>query len=236
MKSVVIFAVLFVFSTFNIRFAAAEDSSDSKIKALQESVAIGQDTLSAPLLLSQPQNLLSPVRGSLLNQSSSAGFEGDLAYQKLAGDSYRLRYRDLKQAAAFFFLFEKPLDLKDRWVRVHYSGLHIPSHVKLELDHDEMRDDSEFDLYLNQQPQEGSVDFKLPDKEPFGDIHSLRLVMDPELLEDPYGDFLILGLELLPAGEGPLDQVAASDPSRFDAPWSPFDADNLTAVNPDFAF
>ena len=231
------FAPAFALLLLTFSFELAVASTDPKEEQLAAARELDQNTLAAPLLLSQaaePWDL--PQGTSLLSQPYKIGYEGGLDYQKIADQAYRLRYQDLKKQASFFFLFDKSLDLRDRWVRLRYSGLNAPRRLSLEIDPDELRTDGRLDLYLSASPSIESVYFKLPDKVPYGELDSLHFLILPEDLQSEDGDFLILGLELLPQGGGPLDQAPPSDLSRFDGYSNPFEAENKTPVNSQYSF
>ncbi len=205
---------------------------------LKSTAEADQSTLVSPLLLSQPsEHFQVPDGTSLLKNPFEVGYEGDLQYEKLSDETFRLRYFDLTRDASFFFVFDKPLNLKDRWVRLRYTGLKLPSHLALELDFEERRSDTHYDLYLDQAPGLGSVYFKLPAKASFEQVDSLRLIMEPDHLASMDADFMILGLEIVPEGEGPLDNLGPSDYRHFEElSANSFDAENQVPLNMAYSY
>lgn len=221
---------------------AAAPPANSKVADLEEiyknSSAVGNDTVAAPLLLGDPALGALRVTSknlSLLDVPHTVGHKGNLVFERDGKAGVRIQYRDLKEEAAFFWLFERPMDLKNRWVRMSYSGLQVPSHVALEFDHDEKRSDSRFDLYLDNSLAPQSVLFKLPEAKPFAQIETLRLIVSPENLKNRNADFAILDLEILPAGTNPLGKPA-SDLTRFDWYAEPLKAENRASFNTEYAY
>lgn len=215
----------------------ATPSANSKIADLEEiyedSSVVEHNTLAAPLLLGDPA--LGGLRVTSKNLSffdvpHTVGYKGNLLFEQSEDKGVRLQYRDLKEEAAFFWLFERSMDLKNRWVRMSYSGLLVPSRVALEFDHAESRADSNFNLYLDDSLTPQTVYFKLPDAAPFAEIETLRLVVSPEDLKGRSADFAVLDLELLPAGANPLGK-APSDLNRFDWYAEPLRAENQATFN-----
>lgn len=235
-----LFLLLFLVS-FAMPLQADEFSSDEKLRELKDygdETTVDQSTLAAPLLLSQAS--LGKVTAfsrhlSLFDIPHTVGVKGEILYEQRDELGVRLEFRDLKEEAAFFWLFERPMDLRNRWVRVHYSGLRVPSCLKLEFDHDELRSDSQFDLYLENTLIGDTVYFKLPDKTAFAKIETLRLVLDPDSLEHNSADFVIHAIELVPAGEDPLGGFE-SDLSRFDWYAEPLKPENRASFNTNYTF
>lgn len=234
----IFFASIFLISNLK----AATPSANSKIADLEESYedssVVEHNTLAAPLLLGDPA--LGGLRVTSKNLSffdvpHTSGYKGNLQFERKEDGSVRLQYRDLKEEAAFFWLFERPMDLKNRWVRMSYSGLLVPSRVALEFDHDEKRLDSRFNLYLDDSLTPQSVFFKLPDAAPFAEIETLRLVVSPKDLKGRSADFAILDLELLPTDANPLGKVP-SDLNRFDWYAEPLRAENRSSFNTERAY
>lgn len=237
-----VFPILFAGFFFISNLKAATPSASSKIADLEEkyedSSVVEHNTLAAPLLLGDP--VLGGLRVlsknlSLLDVPHTVGYKGNLLFEENRDKSVRLQYQNLTEEAAFFWLFERPMDLKNRWVRMDYSGLLVPSRVALEFDHDELRADSGFDLFLDGSPATQSVFFKLPDAEPFAEIETLRLVISPDDLKNKSADFAILDLEILPTGADPLGE-APSDLNRFDWYAEPLKADNQSSFNTEYAY
>ena len=166
---------------------------------LEDEYKISTNTLASPLFLSEGGPELVSSKGISLSENPFLfGYEGDLEYEQMVNGVYRLRYHDLKKEAAFFFLLDEPMDLRNRWFRLRYSGVNLPSRMGLEFDHDELRLDAKFDVYLTKTTAIEGVYFKLPDKGTFSTVDSVRLVVRPEDDIEPDADFLILGMELLP--------------------------------------
>jgi len=246
--SVLLFTV-FLFLTPFFSAVHAEESVESRLAELQaerrEAQTLRYNTLSAPLVstpavsvprAADPTGIDIP---SLLDIDYTVGYEGALSYRQLSEDErgiVRIRYSQLKEPAAFFFTFAETLDARNRWFRLRTTGLRLPERLALEFDHDEMRNDSRFYVYPENSAAPSSLFFKLPDKFPYSQIDSLRFIVDPETAGDLDGDFLILGLELLPPGADPLAKLPPSDLTRFEWYTDPFEADNEAPLNTQYRF
>lgn len=230
--------VLFILLTgFLLASFRGEATVSEKEKIFGEGRELSTQTLANPLLLSQTPRDPTEIPGtSLLAHPFKFGYQGDLSYRQIEDQVFRLRYEDLEEDSAFFFLFDEPLNLRNRWVRLRYFGEKIPSRLELQVESDLPRSDGRYDLYLAGSDHLESVYFKLPDKTPFGELDSIRLVIHPEEQRDPDADFMILGLELLPAGEGPLGNVSLTDRHRFENYAEPFEAQNQVSINTQSAF
>ena len=205
--------------------------ADDDPKSLEE------NTIASPLMFSDIPSI--PLVGNhveLLSLPHQMGYQGDILYQKLDGDAFRIKFQDLKQKSAFFWVFDSPIDARDRWFRLRYSGIYAPSQMVLSFDHDEDRNDSNFNVFLDPSKDAKAVYFKLPEREGFSKVESLRFILDPEILKEDSGDFMVLGLELLPESDNPLAGLPATDPHRFDHPLSLMAADNQASVNGGYAF
>lgn len=210
----------------------AHSRADKLEDLYDESKEADRNTLAAPLLFSKSPAALPKLRGtSLLKEDYLLGYEGTIDYQMISGVGIRLNYGTLKEKTSFFLVFDKSMDLRNRWVRLVYTGLGAPPRLALEFDHDELRNDSKYYVYLDDSSRPESVLFKLPAKAAYSEIGSLRFVMEPEFAKDANADFLILDLEILPEESDPFGNFPESDLSRFDLFSEPFDADNELPVN-----
>ncbi|MBI3307527.1 MAG: hypothetical protein HYZ84_06965 [Candidatus Omnitrophica bacterium] len=198
---------------------AEDNSAEAKLEALravhQESQQVGENTLAAPLisaaasasitttgLAPTPVEIRSEVE-SLLRDSTQIGVRGNLVYDQAEGQGVRVHVAREAKESSLFFSFDGSKDLRDRWVRVRYSGLAVPEFLTVRFDADELRRDSDFRIYLENSVQSREVFFKLPGKTSFADIHSLSFVFDPgeKLLG---ADFTIEGLDVLAASQEPV--------------------------------
>ena len=241
---------VFLFLALILPAAHAEESAESRIAELQaeqrEAQTLRYHTLSAPLVSGGltttavvPEEPVYAGGPSLLNGNYTVGYEGGISYRQLSEntkDIFRIRYSQLKEPAAFFFVFGEKLDARNRWFRLRYTGLRLPERLALEFDHDELRSDSRFYVYPENSAGPASLLFKLPDKFPYSEIDSLRFVVDPETAGDLDGDFLILGLELLPLETDPLAKLPETNLMRFDWYADPFEADNEAPLNAQYRF
>lgn len=211
--------------------------TSSPLNAETASRETDEHTLANPLLFSDLPAL--PQLGTtarLLELPAQIGYQGDILYQKLESGGFRIRYDDLKQKSSFFWLLDSPLDARDRWFRLRYTGTYTPLKMILSFDHDETRNDSHFMLFL--EPSRGNEDvyFKIPDRIGFKEVESLRFTLDPSSMGESSGDFTILGLDLIPADENPLQSAESGISHTFDHPLSILEADNRVSVNGGYAF
>lgn len=209
----------------------SEMKEDELQNQYYESEELNQNTLATPLRFAEKPEFINPLSGtSLLSGNVLEGSEGHLAYQAIDGLGYRLRFNELLGRASFFLVFDKPMDIRNRWFRLRYTGIGVPERLALVFDHDEKRNE-QFFVYLESSTNEEIVYFKLPDTIPYTDIHSVRLIADPELSEAELADFLILGIDILSETENPMAGLPETDLSRFDWFSNPLKADNEVALN-----
>ncbi|MBI3316409.1 MAG: hypothetical protein HYZ85_00190 [Candidatus Omnitrophica bacterium] len=196
-----------------------------------ETETFGKNTLAPPLRLAEKPAFVDPLNGiSLLKKPLLEGFQGAMTYQALEGSGYRLRFDELSGHASFFLVFEKSLDLRNRWFHLRYAGTGV-NQLAIVFDHDEGRRDRPFFVYLESSVEPENVYFKLPSKFPYSEIHSLRLIANPDFTENHLADFMILGLDLLPEDSDPLASLPETDLGRFDWYSEPLQADNEVSVN-----
>ncbi|MDP3920895.1 MAG: hypothetical protein Q8R76_08840 [Candidatus Omnitrophota bacterium] len=215
-----------------IPFAVLAESGISELDhTFQEEQLLASNTIAAPLVtagrMAEPAIAIEGM--SLLAKPLTTGHQGALDYQGIAEHGVRIQFRQIKEPVAFFWVFDEPVDLSDRWVRVYYAGPIVPNRLQLKLDHAEVRLDGAFDIYLENSTWTQTVFFKLPRKKTFEAIDSLRLVANPGLLKNSSADFWILEVEVLPEGNDPLGGV--SDLSRFEWYDRPFRPDNHIGIN-----
>lgn len=204
--------------TFGNGLALAEPSTD-------------ENTLAPPLLMGQPHAGNFPENSfSLFESPFQIGTKGSLVYQKLSGARFRIQSEGLKNEAAIFWLFEKPMDLRDRTVALHTVGK-VPSRIKMFLNYDKGSKDSGFDLFPEDSEKANAVYFKMPDRQDFGEIRSIRFSIDPEITEAAHFDFIILGLNFVPEGEDPIKNLPATDAARFDFYGTPFEPSNRLSTS-----
>ena len=200
--SLIFFQVVFSLST-SAPARAASPSADSKTSELEDEVHLQKNTLAPPLMgAGLSEGLAFGQALSLLDASFEPGHWGELAFQSEGERSFRLQSRDLKNPAGFFWLFEKPMDLRNRWVEVVYSGMAVPSQVTLNFDSRMPRTDGRFVLPLANSFEPKSGYFKLPDRLPFSKIRKLSFVFDPRYGKDV--EMMLLDLKVLPEGADPL--------------------------------
>jgi len=238
MKKLIAFPILtlIVSLAWNHPMSLAAPSSESKLEQLQKEYeelrSVRDDTLMAPLFTSPVAQDRLMIQGvSLLHEIHQVGTMGELFYQTVGEESYRLKYDNLNDPAAFFWLFKGEMDFRDQWFRLTYSGLSVPKRLSVQFDGDEGRNDSQYFIYLEDSLRPQMVYFKLPHKKPFGQIQMIGLGINPDDVRDPYADFLILGLEMIPQGDDPLSKLSESNFARFDFYGEPFEAENQVAVN-----
>ena len=241
MKTVTFLPISMAVAVFTFTFpspaahAGEKPSAESKLAELgekySEASSVEHHTLAAPLMTAPLATDLSLTEGlALLGRASTLGHKGDLAFEQTLEKAVKLQAFTLKDEASLFWLFDQSMDLRSRWFRLRYAGLNPPHRIGVQFDHDELRADSTFDVYLEDSPA-GSVFFKLPDGDPFSMIENIHLIFEPADLDGGNFDFVILGLDLLPEEEDPLANLPATDLERFDWYRRPLKAENLVEVN-----
>ena len=235
MKKWTSFAILslvfaFVFLAFSPCLMSESASSDKLSELGTGDSPVEHNTLAAPLFLADFNTVGFAGTHSLLREQFTPGTKGDILFQQLADGGIRLRYRALKEEASFFWLFEKGMDLRNRWLRVRYSGLQVPRRVALEFDKGKSRNGSKFLVYLEDTLVGEEIFFKLPDGISFSNVETIRLVINPEDILRQNGDFVIRDLELLPEGKNPL-AGPPTDLKRFDWYAQPFEPENQASFN-----
>lgn len=199
-----------IFSLMLLTSVGASPSADSRAEDLEDDLEFQQHTLAPPLLGAAFDPGFNFQGGaSLFNSDHEPGHWGDLAYEPVGEKSFRLHGRDLKKPSGFFWLFENPQDLRDRWVEIVYSGLSLPSQMALSFDSRMPRKDVDFVVPLKNSFEPKSGFFKLPDRDPFSKITKLGFNFDPKDGKDV--EMLLLDLRVLPEGSDPLRPRSAPD-------------------------
>lgn len=164
---------------------------------------ITANTISSPLLLDHAAVSSSAMpESSLLGLSPHMGGTGSVSFMALDEGHVHIKFQNLKQAAAFFWHFDEGLDLRDRWVKLKYSGENIPLAVLLDFESKEKV--KEQYIYLQPFSRRGESFFKLPDHASFAEVTVIRLIFDPGLLGVSNADFRIEDVILLPKGVEPI--------------------------------
>ena len=234
MKKTITFATAILVAITFIPASYAEPSVQSRLQELKKEREVKRNTLSPPLFSGGVFGNVSSIRNlSLLESPYQVGHLGSLDFKKMGETSFRIRYQDLEESASFFWIFEQKLDLRDRWLEIVYSSIVMPTRVDIVVDSKISRKDSTFPLYFENSLKPRKTYFKLPDRMPFSKVKKLRLVFEPEVARD--ADFMILDMNLLPLGAGPLGN-AVSDISRFDWYEQPFQAQNKAQFNTELTF
>ena len=209
MKTSVAYA-LATFAFFQLLFSvspfpafAGEHSSAAKTSSLEDEINLQTDTLAPPLMGAASESPFGRGEGlSLLSPTLEPGYWGNLNYELVGEKSFRLQSRGLKSSAGFFWLFDKPMDLRDRWMEIVYSGIAVPKQVLLRLDSRVPTSDGGFIVPLKNSFEPKSGYFKLPDRQPFSKITKLSFAFDPRFGKDV--EMIILDLKVLPEGFDPL--------------------------------
>ena len=218
--SISLFALTLLFF-FATPLKAQDVSAESKLEALKaehhSTNQVGQNTLAAPLMSATAGASVTVTTGpipsametrrgvveALFTDSTEIGSKGNLSYDQVAGQGVHVRLTREADQASLFFSFDSSKDLRNRWVRVRYSGMAVPESLTLRFDHDEARRE-DFKIYPENSLESKFIFFKLPDKTSYADIHSMRFVMDPQDQQLLDADFMIEGLDVFAAGEEPL--------------------------------
>ncbi|MBI3312931.1 MAG: hypothetical protein HYZ83_01660 [Candidatus Omnitrophica bacterium] len=172
--------VLIFFASPQIQ--AKEFSVEAKLQALRsqhgQSHQVGQNTLASPLI--------------------SATSEGATVFS----NAYlSVEYGKIEKPS-FSFNFETPHDLRNRWVRVRYSGLDAPEFLRFRFENEELKN-FDFKIYVESSLSSQEVFFKLPDKADFSNTNFLDFAAMPSE-KSTLIDFHIEGIDVLPKGEEPL--------------------------------
>ena len=201
--------------------ASDQPSAQSKAKQLEsgyaEQVTVETGTLAAPLLLAHLGGHPDfQIAASLLAEPLEPAFSDNLSYEKIGNGGFRISGNALTEPGNFRIYFGEEKDLRNRWVRVRYTGRHVPARVKLDFNPSELRQEKNFDLYLENSLKSETVYFKLPDQRSLEIADSIGFLMEPDYVDDNLAEFTILGVDLLSENESPLDAMPQSDLSRFD--------------------
>ncbi len=176
-----VFPVILIFFA-SPQIQAKEFSVEEKLRALRsehgQSKQVGQNTLASPLISATPE-------GATVFSNAYLSVE----YGKI-------------EKPSFSFNFETPHDLRNRWVRVRYSGLDAPEFLRLRFENEELKN-FDFKIYLESSLSPQEVFFKLPDKAVFSNTHFLDFAPMPSEKSTPL-DFHIERIDVLPKGEEPL--------------------------------
>lgn len=203
---------------------AASPSAENKLRGLQtdkkEQTLLDKNTLAAAKMIgtATTRNGL-----SLLTLPQNAGSRGELFFQEYPGQSYRIQFAELSGDACFFWAFAKPMPLKNRWLRLTYSGISVPPHARIGFDSESEDPAISFDLYLDSSLVSRHVYFKLPDRDIFSAVQIIRLTFAPELMTGRIADFTISDLEIITEGDEPLAGVAMGQEQmgRYPQPFEP---------------
>ena len=196
-------SLLFLYAFTLLPALHAEFSSASKASELEDAAELETDTLAPPLMGAFYNPAPRGGEGlSLLSPANEPGYWGELAYQPVGENSFHLYSRDLKESAGFFWLFDKPRDLRNRWVELVYSGVSVPSQILLSFDSRMPKADGGFIVPLKSSFEPRSGYFKLPNREPFSAIQKLNFAFDPKFGKDV--EMMILDLKVMPEGFDPL--------------------------------
>ena len=199
-------------------FAKTSDIEDM----MQSSSDVQSETLALPLLTGQlAPGLAVPAGASIFDFPFMIGRKGDLLFQRLDEKAVRIRITPSGKESAIFWSFEKPMDLRDRTLALHYAAFHAPTKMKLLLNRYQLSAGKGFDIYLEDSAEPAVVYFKLPNRPAFKKVSSIYFVIAPEWLENLPADFTILRLDLTTRETDPIKNLPATDAFRFDKPFEP---------------
>jgi len=181
-------------------------SSELETK-LENDSKTGTNTL-APALMTSLGGEGVGIRGvSLLATPFTVGTRGAVQYQKFGENSYRIQADDAEGAASFFLLFQYEMDLRDRWIRIAYSGRSAPEKIYVVVDRlDESRSDAQFPVYLERSGNSHDSFFKLPARLPYSKVRSLDFIIDPKDQTKKQREFVLLDLQVMPQHFDPLNK------------------------------
>jgi|GEM_PF-1699876 len=175
---------------------------DPQFKSAQ---IVGKNTIASPLLLAEkPEELDAAAEAKSLLAASkfSVGSTGGLEFEVQDGNKVQIRFQGLEKPGAFFWRFDKAVDLRDQWVRLRYGGENIPLAALLSFESG--KQDGNHRFYLQPFSRKGESYFKLPDDAAFGGLTVIRFVFDPVLLGTESADFRIEDIQILEKGADPL--------------------------------
>ena len=181
-------------------------SSELETK-LENDSKIGTNTM-APALMSSLGGDGAGISGvSLLATPFTMGTRGAIQYQKFGENSYRIQFDNSDGVASLFLLFQYEMDLRDRWVRIAYSGRTAPEKVYIVVDRlDEARSDARFPVYLERSENSHDSFFKLPARLPYAKVKSLDFTIDPKDQTNERREFVLLDLQIMPKNFDPLNK------------------------------
>ncbi len=188
------------------------NQEDDLSQRYQEGVAVKRNTIEAPLLTSDlGAGMLQTAVMGFQEQDVKVESSKNLKLQPVTNGAFRLQYEKLETPAEVAWRFEAPADLSNRWFRMDYSGLMIPPQVFLSANPMGSLHDENLNLFLENSSNPNSVYFKLPGKSNYQAVQLLKMIIDPSVLKEKSGDFMVLNLQMLPKNENPLMQTPKAD-------------------------
>lgn len=197
---------------------------------LENDVALGTNTMTPMLFTALGSKGIADAGISLFTVPFMIGTRGDIQYQKMEGNAYRIRFDESEGAASVFFHFDHAMDLRNRWIRIAYSGRTAPEKVSVLVDPlDEKRSDARFPVYLERSDSAHDSFLKLPARGPFAKVKTLDFVIDPKEQKSVRGEFVLLDVQIMPKEFDPL-KGGAIKPINGAPPKDLFQPDNLIPV------
>lgn len=203
--SVILFFVgLLVLAPYSYGDPPSKKTCELETK-LENDSEIGTNTMAPALMTAWGGDAVSLPSVSLFTTPFMIGTKGAMQYQMTDDRSYRLRFDSSEGVTSFFMHFDYELDLRNRWVRLSYSGLSAPEKLYVVADRlDENRSDARYPIYLERSAKAHDSYFKLPARLPYGKIKTLDFVIDPKDQTDKWGEFTLFDMQVMPQQYDPL--------------------------------
>ena len=220
-------AALFIFAPLSYGESPGQKTSKVETK-LSSETEVEKHTLSPSLMTAWRGGGVPTL--SLLSSPFTVGTRGAVQYQKFGKNSYRIQFDAKQGTTSLFLLFQYEMDLRDRWVRISYSGINGPEKISVVVDRLENRTGSTFPIYLEKSKTVHDSYFKLPDRVPFSKVTSLDFVIDPKEQKAGRGEFLFLDMQVMSKQFNPL-RTERVQPVKISPYPELFQADNMVAIS-----
>lgn len=120
------FIILSACSTIPIQAALEQYDDQNQLKTQTLATPVLSGSVSSALALESPY--------SIYDLGAEMRFDGDLQYEKLDEEGFRIQLNKSREAASISWLFPEKMDFTNRWFQIRYSGIAIPKKVGLSFD------------------------------------------------------------------------------------------------------
>lgn len=208
-------------NTALVKEAKASAREEEKVKS-QSPVAAREISTEIPW----KKPLRSDRTPELITHDDLQGSINLLPYERIEGKGVRFRYTDIPQERIGHTWFVKPVDLRGKTVRVHYSGI-VPQEMTFKISRSGASAQAVYRVSLEDSLKGKSVFLKVPDALPFKEVHFFEFEIERSRAGKDYGDFLIEKVEILEGGEPEKSTVKDKEPPRHFPFGSPFLQSNI---------